>query len=175
MRVPGIDLLHDPPSRCLCCHCGDKSCLRSGADSKPNDRHSGCVQNNSRGRREVVEFETLQLLDGDLDQLDDEKRTLFEFADAEAIRSLDKRAPSNCKVFPGDSSWPSDSIWELFNKLTGGSLIPSVPQATPCYEDPAYDEAKCKKLSSQWTNSYIQFVNSVFLCLPLRATTLILL
>ena len=109
----------------------------------------------------LFEFESLQLVEEDLDQLSDEERAYFEFADSRPGPQKSKRAPANCKVFPGDDAWPSDWYWNLFNLLTGGALIPSVPQATPCYEGPAYDADKCKELTSQWTNSFIQFVSSV--------------
>lgn len=109
----------------------------------------------------LFEFETLQLVDESLEQLDKSSRTLFEFADEDDSDALAKRTFFKCKVFPGDFFWPAKWTWKVFDLLSGGALIKAVPQAISCYEGPAYDQEKCAYLTEEWTNSYIQFVFSV--------------
>ena len=104
-------------------------------------------------------FETLQLVEDSLEQLDESNRTLFEFADEEDIDALAKRTFFKCKVFPGDWLWPAKWTWKIFDLLSGGALIKTVPQAISCYEGPAYDKEKCEYLTAEWTNSYIQLVS----------------
>ncbi|KAL4801864.1 FAD binding domain-containing protein [Aspergillus unguis] len=94
----------------------------------------------------LFDYETVQLLPSDLHKLSSSQAALFGF---------NSSGPSNnsCKVFPGDSAWPSDRTWALLDQLTG-SLIEGVPRAVTCYSGPDYDPADCQYLTSQWTNSY---------------------
>ncbi|KAF2678710.1 6-hydroxy-D-nicotine oxidase [Lentithecium fluviatile CBS 122367] len=54
-----------------------------------------------------------------------------------------------CKCFPSEACWPSESEWSKFNATVGGRLIKTVPLGSPCH-DPNYDAAKCEALTSQW-------------------------
>ena len=110
---------------------------------KPNDNY--------------FEFETLQLVDESLDQLDEDTRPLFEFA---AHGAPSKQAPpySTCKLFPGDEQYPSEALMDIFNLLSGNSLIKSVPVASACYEGSLYDATECEYIASQFNNSYFTFV-----------------
>lgn len=65
----------------------------------------------------------------------------------------------SCKVFPGDKAWPSTQTWASLNQTTGGALIRGVPRASTCYS-PGYDADDCDYLTSQWNNSYFQYVSS---------------
>lgn len=107
-------------------------------------------------------FEALQLVDESLDQLDEDTRRLFEFATKNAPSKA--YAPSACKLFPGDKSYPSETLMNTLNILLGNSLIKSVPVASVCYEGTLYDAAECDYVASQFNNSYFTFV-SLFLLL----------
>lgn len=88
---------------------------------------------------------------------------LFGFDDNSTATS--KRSSSaKCKTYPGDALWPSAGVWDVFDLLLGGSLIKTVPIASPCYDDYGnYDEARCTWLTENWSNySYFQFVISQF-------------
>lgn len=67
---------------------------------------------------------------------------------------------SRCKVFSGDSVWPSPRIWDLVNQVTGGAVVKFVPRASSCYHGPTSNRTDCESLTSQWTNSYFQYVPS---------------
>lgn len=81
--------------------------------------------------------------------------SLFDFSTNSS--DLRKREPS-CKVSPGDKAWPATIIWEIFDLLTGGALISTVPLAAPCHADwPAYENsAECLYITDYWGNSNIQ-------------------
>lgn len=84
--------------------------------------------------------------------------SLFDFADGASTTSK-RAAATGCKTFPGDASWPSDLIWDVFDLLTGGALIKTVPLASPCYDNWGnYDAVECAYLLDQWTNSSLQYV-----------------
>ncbi len=56
-----------------------------------------------------------------------------------------------CKAFPGDPSWPSQSVWNKFNSTLGGALIKTVPLAAPCYVNwPQYNAAVCADITARW-------------------------
>jgi hypothetical protein len=63
-----------------------------------------------------------------------------------------------CRVFPGDEGWPSQSVWDTFNKLLGrDALIKTVPLAAPCYQNlGVYDTAKCTTVRETFSNQYTQ-------------------
>ncbi|KAI1080022.1 FAD-binding domain-containing protein [Whalleya microplaca] len=80
---------------------------------------------------------------------------LFDFDDAD--EALRKRGGRACKIYPGDTFWPSDSIWRLFDILLGGALIKGVPPAAPCYQDwPEFDQDKCASITAQWMTPQYQ-------------------
>ncbi|KAI0010169.1 hypothetical protein F4779DRAFT_639670 [Xylariaceae sp. FL0662B] len=61
---------------------------------------------------------------------------------------------TSCKTYPGDMLWPTSSIWKVFNLLTGGALIETVPIGAVCFTDSEhYDEVKCQNLLEHWTDS----------------------
>lgn len=61
---------------------------------------------------------------------------------------LSSRADQECKVFPGDAKWPSESEWAQLNASIGGVLLKPKPAASACYPGPDYDEAQCQFLIS---------------------------
>lgn len=79
---------------------------------------------------------------------------LFYFDDASEGNAA--RATPQCKTFPGDSSYPSQSVWKVLDILSGGALIETVPLGSACYEGEYYDAAKCSFLVDNWNNSETQ-------------------
>jgi hypothetical protein len=63
-----------------------------------------------------------------------------------------------CKPRPGDAAWPSQEVWDDFDKVLGcGALIRTVPLAAPCYDNwGVYDSAKCRYITNNWTDPYYQ-------------------
>ncbi|KAH7333360.1 hypothetical protein BKA65DRAFT_43222 [Rhexocercosporidium sp. MPI-PUGE-AT-0058] len=102
-------------------------------------------------------FETLQLTEEGLSQLNENTSALFQFDSGKETKDgLEGRSSGSCKVFPGDSFWPADFIWDVFNRILGSNaLIKTVPLASPCYNGPHYNTAKCAVLYANWTNSII--------------------
>lgn len=108
----------------------------------------------------LLTSETLQLTDdvlANLSAIDLANASLFNFDDN--ATTVDKRSLS-CKVFPGDSAYPSTLVWYIFDLLIGGRLIKTVPLAAPCYSDwPAETNAAlCTTITNNWTDSYLQYV-----------------
>lgn len=70
---------------------------------------------------------------------------------------MNKRAQLSCKTFPGDLLWPSKLVWKVFNLLTGGALIETIPIGAVCFKNnDHYDEAKCQDILDHWTESATQ-------------------
>ncbi|KAI0188075.1 hypothetical protein F4808DRAFT_466253 [Astrocystis sublimbata] len=59
---------------------------------------------------------------------------------------------TSCKVIPGDSGWPSQNKWALFNETLSGRLIATIPQALVCHTEPfhQYNESVCQVLQDNW-------------------------
>ncbi|KAF4974843.1 hypothetical protein FZEAL_8304 [Fusarium zealandicum] len=96
---------------------------------------------------------TPQLTDGilfNLTALELSEVDLFYFQDT---KSNEKRSAAKCKTFPGDALFPGKLIWKVFDLLTGGALIKTVPLGAACYHGEHYDEAKCQFLLDNWSNS----------------------
>lgn len=111
----------------------------------------------------LQEAETLQLTDSVVDQLASNNVTAeyaeyfafdnSSFANPARVR---RAASAACRTFPGDSTWPKNIIWDVFNALLGGALIPTKPVGASCYDSSwgAKDSAQCAVVSSNWTNAY---------------------
>ncbi|KAK3312534.1 hypothetical protein B0H66DRAFT_485854 [Apodospora peruviana] len=105
----------------------------------------------------LVEADVIQLTDAVLANLTALQLTnisLFGFPADEEEGTLRKRdVPiGTCRVFPGDSRWPSKLVWFLLDLLTGGALIETVPIGAVCYPNSGvYDAAKCQTLKDNWT------------------------
>ncbi|KAL4860980.1 hypothetical protein BDV12DRAFT_82858 [Aspergillus spectabilis] len=139
---------------------------------------SGCLASTvSAQGKGYFDFETVQLLPADLQNLNDSDATLFSFDSTDSHVDNSARSLSLCKVFPGDILWPSKVIWGLLDLVTGGALVKGVPRASTCYSGPAYDAADCDYLTSQWTNSYfhgddpIEMLSPVYQGLTCQPTT----
>ncbi|KAK7932153.1 6-hydroxy-D-nicotine oxidase [Apiospora marii] len=61
-----------------------------------------------------------------------------------------------CKTYPGDELWPSASEWDVFDQLTGGALIKTVPIGAVCYvSHESYDAEKCQTILDGWHDSEV--------------------
>ncbi|KAF9262226.1 FAD-binding domain-containing protein [Marasmius fiardii PR-910] len=56
-----------------------------------------------------------------------------------------------CRILPGDSSWPTQDVWDAFNNSIDGRVIKTVPIGSVCH-DPSYDEEQCNVVRSNWRN-----------------------
>ena len=86
---------------------------------------------------------------------------LFRFGDGPARGKRVRRDGTGpvCKTFPGDSDYPSRPIWAIFDLLTGGALIKTVPIGAVCYPNhDAFNPEKCQALIAGWATSEIQWV-----------------
>ena len=83
---------------------------------------------------------------------------LFRFGDSEAVSNRTKGiAAGSCKVYPGDREWPSALTWDVFNLLTGGALIKTMPIGAVCYPNGGiYNAQKCADIITNWTQSATQ-------------------
>jgi hypothetical protein len=79
---------------------------------------------------------------------------LFRFDDESTAR-VQKRA-AQCKTYPGDALYPSETVWKVFDILTGGGLIKTVPYGSACYKGEHYDARKCQFLLDNWNQSTTQ-------------------
>ncbi|EHA25629.1 hypothetical protein ASPNIDRAFT_43953 [Aspergillus niger ATCC 1015] len=90
---------------------------------------------------------------------------LFEFGHNTSTKSL---SSGECKVFPSDAAWPSDSTWSLFDQLLGGALIKTVPLAASCYPSwSEYNKTECDYVSDEWTVSYLHAADPASVMWPL--------
>ncbi|KAF6829465.1 FAD-linked oxidoreductase-like protein 17 [Colletotrichum musicola] len=99
--------------------------------------------------------ERIQLTDAvlaNLTQLELSNISLFAFPDTQGAQ---KRALSNnkCKTFPGDLLYPNELVWKVFDLLTGGALIKTVPIGAVCYPGEQYDAKRCQFLLDNWSSS----------------------
>jgi len=69
--------------------------------------------------------------------------------------SYDLPGPDNCKIFPGDSSWPSTWSWAGLDLATLGGLIKPAPMSHVCYTNgtDGEDEAACASLAQKWNTA----------------------
>lgn len=91
-----------------------------------------------------------------LTDLDLEEISSFQFGDADSVEKRSHSGHASCKTMPGDFLWPGEISWKVFNLLTGGALIKTVPIGAVCYEGEHYDASKCAEILENWTSSDTQ-------------------
>jgi hypothetical protein len=105
--------------------------------------------------------EALQLTDEVVERLfaDDStakfaKYFSFENSTSSTVARFKRANPPACRAFPGDPSWPKDPVWDIFNLLLGGALIPTVPIAASCYDTQwgKKDAMECTNVANNFTN-----------------------
>jgi hypothetical protein len=107
-------------------------------------------------------FESLQLTEeglANLTSLGLSHIDLFYFDDDSDVEQRSASQPQ-CKTMPGDQLYPGKTAWKVFDLLTGGALIRTVPLGSACYQGEYYDEAKCTFLVNNWNDSDTQSVPS---------------
>lgn len=117
----------------------------------------------------MFSFEKEQWSQDSLDKLPPSQGRFFAFDSASYTLNSQGRDPPSygighagnsslvrCKVYPGDSKWPSSGEWAQLNRTLGGALLKGVPAASICYSNGTrgYDEAACSNLAANWTNSH---------------------
>ncbi|KAK5057691.1 hypothetical protein LTR84_011692 [Exophiala bonariae] len=75
-----------------------------------------------------------------------------------------------CKCAPGDSCFPSDTIWKIFNVTTGGRVIKTKPVAISCYPGPDQNAARCAQVDASWEDATFQAEQPVGLSYPTNVT-----
>ncbi|KAF2005163.1 FAD/FMN-containing isoamyl alcohol oxidase-like protein MreA [Amniculicola lignicola CBS 123094] len=106
----------------------------------------------------LLEVETVQLTEAVIARIENDLQTtdyakLFAF-DSDA--AVEKRNLPACKTYPGDWNWPIRLVWDLFDMLLGGALIPTVPIAAPCYDSKwgPKDQAKCNEIVATFSKPF---------------------
>lgn len=75
-----------------------------------------------------------------------------------------------CKCAPGDSCFPSDIVWKLFNITTGGRVLKTKPVAISCYPGPDQNAARCAQVNAGWEDATFQADQPVGLSYPTNIT-----
>ncbi|KAI2716241.1 CAZyme family AA7 [Penicillium roqueforti] len=115
----------------------------------------------------LFDSEKVQLTDREIAKLNRQQSALVKFGDS---NGTDKTTLSSgqCKVFPGDRYWPSQSAWSTLDNLLGGALIKTVPLAASCYSSwPEYDSAECERVTSDWNDSNLHAADPASAMWPL--------
>lgn len=101
----------------------------------------------------LQDAERQQLTDDVVDRISSDKTTTdytlyFAFEDGPFSNETNGDTSSPCKTFPGDSDWPADVVWDIFDHLLGRALIPTKPFGAPCYDSKwgAKDEIECANI-----------------------------
>ncbi|KAF2641400.1 FAD-binding domain-containing protein [Massarina eburnea CBS 473.64] len=104
--------------------------------------------------------EIQQLTDGVVDRIRSDESTAeyaqyFAFEDSPISTQGRRRASPSCKTFPGDSNWPIDIVWDIFDLLLGKALIPTKPVGAPCYDSQwgKKNATKCASIVNNSTNA----------------------
>lgn len=111
--------------------------------------------------KEAVQLTDAALKTADSQTTEVDVAAVFGFDSDEDTTAVARRAikSGQCKAFPGDSKYPKEWMWSIFDLLLGGALIKTTPIAAPCYANSAwsdYDEAKCADISARFTTSDLQ-------------------
>lgn len=108
----------------------------------------------------LQDAERQQLTDDVVNRVSNDKFTAeyasyFAFEDSPISNVNDRSATIPCKSFPGDSDWPSDAVWDVFDNLLGKALIPTRPFGAPCYDSKwgEKDETECANIIRNSTNA----------------------
>ncbi|RAQ65265.1 restculine oxidase precursor [Aspergillus flavus] len=134
-------------------HLGSAQTIKSVTDGRIIEANEGTVV----PAAQQVEGSGLQLTDAvlaNLTQLQLSNISLFQFAN-ESDQPKQSRS-DGCKTYPGDVLYPSQSVWRIFDLLTGGALIKTVPIGAACYQNSDhYDYAKCQAILAGWTDDAV--------------------
>ncbi|KAF2179737.1 FAD-binding domain-containing protein [Zopfia rhizophila CBS 207.26] len=134
---------------------------------------AAAVTSESVSGAELFDYETTQLTDEVLQQLAESNSTaeyanLVSFDNGSEDSDALARRSGSCKSFPGDASWPKEMVWNIFDFLTGGALIPTIPIAAPCYKNwNNYDAGKCASIISKFPDPYFHEADPTSIAWPI--------
>ncbi|KAI7779934.1 hypothetical protein LA080_000146 [Diaporthe eres] len=102
------------------------------------------VPTESAAGAKLFSNEAIQLTESVLAELKDhgeiaQYAPLFGFGNGGTSEEESSERADECKTYPGDPSWPSADLWEVYDGLLGNALSAIIPIASPCYRDSAYD------------------------------------
>lgn len=104
--------------------------------------------------------ETQQLTDDVVNRIAFDQTTAryasyFAFEDSPLSNGTSHGTNASCKAFPGDSDWPPEYIWDIFDLLLGKALIPTQPLGAPCYDSKwgKKDATECADIINNSTNA----------------------
>lgn len=101
-----------------------------------------------------------------LDGLGFTNGSLFKFSGDNQPQTM--LASGQCKTDPYDPLWPDESLWDDFNRLTGGAVIGSFPIASVCYHSWGnFDASKCSLVLEHWANVSLRISNPSELMFPM--------
>ncbi|RSL89929.1 hypothetical protein CEP51_000966 [Fusarium floridanum] len=134
----------------------DESNVAPAADAPAGDASTG--------------FEGLQLTEDVLTNLTDLKLSnvsLFYFDEDSTSEKRAVGSSQKCRALPGDALYPSSLVWKVFDILSGGALIKTVPLGSACYDGEHYDATKCQFLLDYWNKSDTHVVDPSSVMSPL--------
>lgn len=113
---------------------------------------------------ELFSNEAIQLTESVLLGLNDrddlaQYASLFAFGNSSKGPEEPSETAGDCKTYPGDSLWPSEDLWGIFDELLGNALHPIIPIASPCYKDSEYDNydaSLCASVTEGWVEEETQ-------------------
>lgn len=106
----------------------------------------------------------------------------YFITDVRTSNSRMSDASRACRTFPGHLAWPIKLVWDVFDALLGGALIPTVPIASSCYDTKwgKKDTAECANVVGIFTNplfhesdptSIMRLVFQGRTCMPSNSTS----
>lgn len=111
------------------------------------------VAETEAGGAPLQDAERQQLTDDVVDRISSDETTVdyasyFTFEDSPISNETSRGTAAPCKTFPGDSDWPADVVWDIFDHLLGRALIPTKPFGAACYDSKwgAKDEIECANI-----------------------------
>lgn len=124
------------------------------------------VSKDSAAGAELFSNEAIQLTESALMELKNltgfaQYATLFAFGNDSNSNEEPSEGAGDCKTYPGDPSWPSADLWNVYDDLLGKALSPIIPIASPCYTDSAYDNydaSLCASVTEGWVEESTQLV-----------------
>lgn len=131
---------------------------------------SATLSTESAAGAELFSNEAIQLTESVLKGLNDRDDVaqyahLFTFGNGTSSPEQPSAPAGDCKTYAGDSLWPSEDLWGLFDKLLGNALSPIIPIASPCYTDSEYDNydaSLCASVAEGWVEEETQSVTRIF-------------
>ncbi|POS77367.1 hypothetical protein DHEL01_v204246 [Diaporthe helianthi] len=107
---------------------------------------------------ELFSYEAIRLTESVLSGLNDQDdlaqyAQLFAFGNTTSSPEDPRAKGGHCKTYAGDSLWPSEDLWGLFDELLGNALSPIIPIASTCYKNSEYDNydaSICASVTEGW-------------------------